>query len=339
MADRKADADTVVARRLPPTPKAAATGRPLLSSDVPQQFWPVEHAATGAGPITYHASLLGTGRSHFVQSMVGIDLWREVAALQPVDGEPSQSPWNHATMLAAKPTLRDEPAKGAAFAELPGSLGQKRTYATLKRELEEWLYQTQRFVQWTCAEIGESSRPEETEAAFRERVAPLVQAMRMQRAVEKRAADVARLEKEIEQAEDERSEHRWWFLSLLVNVASRLAEIVVTGLFGRRSRKQVMTAGLWNQAMRSRRLAGQAKKALRDKQSELEKLKSAEQSDLQQLAAPLPPAVVPVTKLEAPPRKSDVDVDEVLLVWMPWRTAADGRAAPAYTMPKASPSS
>ena len=37
----------------------------------------------------------------------------------------------------------------------------------------------------------------------------------------------------------------------------------------------------------------------------------------QRAAAPVRPADVPLEKLDVPPRKGDIDVDEVLLVWMP----------------------
>lgn len=317
----------------PASPASTAAGRPLLSGDVTQRFWPVDGDGAGEGAITYRPALLGLARLHFVQAAADLDTWRPYAALRPVEGDLSQSPWERAAVLAAAPTLADEPAASAAFGDLPGSLGQKKTYASLKRDLGDWLYQTQRYVRMTCDEIGESSRPDEDEAAFRRRAAPLLQAQRKAKAIEARKADAARLEKEIEQADADRSEHRWWFFSLLANVGARIAEIVVTGLFGRRSRKQVMTVGAWNQAMKSRRLALQAKKVVQEKTAALEKLAHDEQNELALLEAPLPPAVVPLTKLDVPPRKSDVDVDDVLLVWLPWRTASDGRTTPAYALP------
>jgi hypothetical protein len=106
----------------------------------------------------------------------------------------------------------------------------------------------------------------------------------------------------------------------------------VTGLFGRRSRKQIMTNTLWNQAMKSRRLAAQAKQAVQQHVAALEKLKAEEQTELARLAAPLPPAAVPITRVEIAPRKSDVDVDDVQLVWLPWHTNQDGTITPAYSL-------
>jgi hypothetical protein len=280
---------------------------------------------------------LGHGRLHYVQSADDLDVWQEYAALRPVEGDLPASPWESAQLMKYKPDLADESPSAATFAGLPGALAQKKTYQALKRDLEEWLYQTQRFLRWTCAELDQASRGDETEAEFRARMAPLIQAARKRRAIDRFAAERARLEKEIIDAQRDRSQHRWWFISLFFNSMARVAEIVITGLFGRTSRKQVMTATAWNQAMKSRRLAQEAKQRLKDSEAALEKLVQSEQAELAKAAAPVQPADVMLDKLEVPPRKSDVDVDEVLLVWLPWRVAADGDATPAYALPDARP--
>jgi hypothetical protein len=296
---------------------SAAASRPLLAGDITQRFVPFEAASPAEAQPTYRPALLGHGRIHYVQAASKLDVWHFVAALKPVDGELAPSPWTGAQMLGELPKLEAEPTAGAAFAPLPGTLGQRRTYITLMRELEDWLYQTRRFTQFKCEELNLASEGNETEAAFRKRAAPLLQAHRKRQAIEKRAAEIARLEKAIADAEADRSEHRWWFLSLLGNAAARFAEIFVTGLLGRRSRKQLVTSTLWNQAMKSRRLAAQAKKTMQESATALEKLKADEEAELSRLDVPMPPAVVPLTKIDVAPRKADVDVDEVLLVWIP----------------------
>jgi hypothetical protein len=335
------DAETVVfkpAAEPPPIPGAdadtvtykPATGRPLLSADVVQRFWP----AAGAGDVTYQPALLGRGQVHFVQLAQGLDLWRKVAVLKPVDGELPPSPWDGAKVMDAAPALSEQPLAGATFADVPGALGQPKTYKSLQRELDDWLYQTQRYQRITCDELGESARGDETEEAFRRRAAPLLQAARRQRAVAEFEARSDELDKEIEAAEAERAEHRWWLFSLAFNAVSRAAEIVITGLFGRRSRKQIVTQTLWKQAMRSRDLAAKAKKTLKDKTAARQLLQSQHEAELKLLDVPLPPSVVPIKNFDVASRKSDVDVDEVLLVWLPWRAGADGRPAPAYQLPE-----
>ncbi len=41
-------------------------------------------------------------------------------------------------------------------------------------------------------------------------------------------------------------------------------------------------------------------------------------------------AAAPLRAVQVSPRKSDIAVGEVALVWMPWRQGADGFPAPAF---------
>ncbi len=334
-AEPQVGSSEVGARATAPRAAMRTSGRPLLSGEVVQRFVTAEAADEGAtaGGLAYRPALLGVGRVHYVKAADDVDVWQDIVAVQAVDGDLAASPWDGATVLAKRPDLNDQPVADAAFAPLPGSLGQKRTYPSLKRELDDWLYRTQRFVRIACPELGIAADAGESEEEFRRRAAPLLQAQRKARAIAERKAAAELLEKDIAAAEERRAEHAGWWYKLLFNAASRLAEIVVTGLVGRRSRKQVVTATLWNQAMKSRRLAAEAKKVLKEKKAALAKLEAEETKALQQFDVPLPPAVVPITKTEVAPRKSDVDVDEVVLAWLPWHVTSDGQSSPAFRLP------
>jgi hypothetical protein len=66
-------------------------------------------------------------------------------------------------------------------------------------------------------------------------------------------------------------------------------------------------------------------------QAELDKLHAEEQAELDALEADLDADRLKLEKIEVPPRKSDIAVDEVLLVWAPWWIAEPtGATRPAY---------
>jgi hypothetical protein len=48
------------------------------------------------------------------------------------------------------------------------------------------------------------------------------------------------------------------------------------------------------------------------------------------LESELVPAALKLEKFELAPRKSDIAVDEVMLVWLPWWVDRSGNARPAY---------
>ncbi|HMO85659.1 MAG TPA: ATP-binding protein [Lacipirellulaceae bacterium] len=309
----------------------SAAARPLLASDVVQRFWPVD-AAADMGPVTYRPALLGHGVAYF-PGPDGKLQPRPVAALQPVGDELPQPAWHECQVIHAPVVahLERQPRDGAGFVPaLPAELGQKRIYQRLVRELEDWLYRNDPLVHWTCREIDARSETDETEADFRRRIAPAVQQTRLARTRERFESDRARLTAAIAKSEQGVAENRWWFLSLMMNVATRLAEITAMAWLGRRSRKQVMTNTLWNQAMRQRQRARAAKAELKKQRRELADLEPKETDELRRLEAPVDPASVELDQVVVAPRKSDVDVSDVLLAWLPWRTTTSGAAAPAY---------
>ena len=83
--------------------------------------------------------------------------------------------------------------------------------------------------------------------------------------------------------------------------------------------------------MRERSQQSRAEDQLASAQAELDKLPAAEQSELDALDADLHADRLKLEKVEVPPRKSDIAVDEVMLVWAPWWIVeASGAARPAY---------
>jgi hypothetical protein len=113
----------------------------------------------------------------------------------------------------------------------------------------------------------------------------------------------------------------------------RAIEWLTITLSGRRSRKQIFTTTSASATMSGRRQQSTAQEALDQEQAELDRLKQQQQEDLDQLARDLAPDRLQFQKAETPPRKADIDVDEVLLVWLPHRTDAKGVMQPAYTLP------
>jgi hypothetical protein len=82
--------------------------------------------------------------------------------------------------------------------------------------------------------------------------------------------------------------------------------------------------------MRERGQHTRAEEKLAKEQAALEEVRAQEQTELDQLEAELVPEALKLERLEIPPRKGDIAVDEVVLCWVPWWVSADGAARPAY---------
>jgi hypothetical protein len=239
-----------------------------------------------------------------------------VAALQPIHGRLPQPTWDGAQLFDERPTLVAEPKADAAYGDLPSELAVARNYRRWDDELKSHIYQCQRLHLLECEPLDVRSRAGESVEQFRTRLVPLA---------------VERLKNEVDEAEIAASEHRFWWFTLILQMMGRLAEIMVTSLFGRRSRKQIVTSTLWGEAMRNKKKHADAKKELREKRQQLKALEQSVAPAPDGLPAQGPPtAELPLTKIEIAPRKGDIEIQPIALVWLPWWIDAKGAARTAY---------
>ena len=317
-----------------PRPEAGATTRPAVTAEITQRYWPVdaESAPQDGEQLCYRPALLGVGRLHFVKAADEIDVWQEITAMQPVHGELPKPPWSSAMLFERKPLLVETPAADAAYGDLPGELAQAKNYRRWDNDLAAHLHQGQRLTIWRCLELDERSAPGESEEDFRLRAAESAKRQRDDRrdkVLQKYAMRTKRQEDQVARAEAKVAEQKSQFWVRILQTIGRIFESVMMLLAGRRSRKQISTTA--GAAMRERSQQSSAEARLATAQAELDKLHAAEHAELDQLDADLHADRLKLEKIEVPPRKSDIAVDEVLLVWVPWWVSDTGSAArPAY---------
>src|SRR5690606_5250638 len=73
--------------------------------------------------------------------------------------------------------------------------------------------------------------------------------------------------------------------------------------------------------------AGESLESVRQQRAELQRQFEA---DTAVLETSLDISSIGLRKAQVSPRKSDIAVGEIAVVWAPWRTGADGFPAPAY---------
>jgi len=168
MAEKKsaAPAPTVPAAASVPSGQSAA--RPALPPAVPQVFVP----ASLAGNVLYQPRLLGAATVRFSDAKLGVDESREVLLLAAVPSGVSGAEWGSAEALDLKlDALEKSPVEGAAFGDLPAPAAQAKSYPGWEKDFSQALASTQRLKVFRCAELKAASKPGESEAEFKARLA------------------------------------------------------------------------------------------------------------------------------------------------------------------------
>jgi hypothetical protein len=307
--------------------------RPILPVKVTERFAVAHRQLLEGDQLEYRPALLGKGKVHFVSKSDGVDVWQDATLLQEIRDALPNDVWNDAGHFEQEIEIGEQPKSEAQFHRLPSELARETSYTEFARELRTHLYREQSLNLWNYSMLGETSQPNETEQAFRARLKPMLEARlreerrKLEQSYEKKLADV---EVRIAQAQSRVKTQRWQFFTRVGQAAWVIADTVISatgrGLPGRRrSLSPALTSAATEKGQQTN-----AQLALDKLVQEKTQLDDGYQAKLSALASEFSSSTVKLERIELKPQKSDIEVDGVILLWLPWRVDASGNARPMY---------
>ena len=313
---------------------AAGGARPLLPPGVREVFLAPRHAIPLDGVVHYRPAILGRGRVRFAKAAARIDVNREVFCLAPASDSLGESAWEQADQFVDPPEVEPAPRTGT-FASLPSALAGPKGYATLATALKSHLGRTSRLVLWAAHEVDAVSRPDESEADFRVRIAQKVREWRdaeIDRVRDRNAAKLASLTDRIDRArqkvERERAEAKNKSMQTYVSIGSA----VLGALLGRKAATSTnigRAATSMRTASRSARQQADvvhAEESLATLEERRQTLEDEIAAELERIRLESSPERLQLEEMEVPARKTDIAVDDVVLAWVPQEPAPVGIA-------------
>jgi hypothetical protein len=323
-------------------PPAATTiaedsgARPPVPAGVKEAFIPWRGAAAPGERLVYRPSLLGTAKLHFVDAKAEVDAWADASLLAPIiDGA---GLWDGAEDLGPKAELEAQPDAKGAFDVVPSAALQTKSYAAWSKDLGECLYRTKTLDLRRCAPFRLSAKNGESEGDFKVRVGQAareardaaIAALRQKYAAkleavagrEQRAADrVAREEGQVNQQ--------------TIQTAISVGATVLGALFGRKTwstatlgRASTAARGV-SRTLKEREDVGGATESLESVRARRAEIEAELQAEIQDVTAANDPERLAIETTSVRPRKSDVTVEGVSLVWVPYWVGGGGSARPA----------
>ncbi|MDX1382049.1 MAG: DUF87 domain-containing protein [Thermoanaerobaculia bacterium] len=319
-----------------PPPAGAETGdRTRPPADVPER-WLAPAAARGdEHRLVWRPVLFAVARLHFVRASLDLDAWldvRRVADVPEAGGEPE---WRQ---LASEAELvATEPLAAGEYAGLEAPALRSRSYAGWRRRLEDHLYRQERIALWRCERLDAVSVPGEEEGAFRGRLA-LRGREKRDLEVEKLRARYAKrlgtLEDRVRRAEEKVRAETAQVGQQKLDTVIQFGATLAGALFGRklasvsnvtRTRSSLRGIGRISKERDDVARAVRELETLRDRLAEMEQ---ELQAAIDGVERGLDPAALELESVAVPPRKSDVEVSEIGLAWVPWRVDSLGIAEP-----------
>lgn len=304
------------------TSPASGADKPVVAADIKELY--LDGSSTDA---TYLPRVLGLARLHFVDKAAGLDVWETRSLIAPLDDNGSDVNWPQADVGGdLQKQLSNDPPANARYAEAPAALLRAQNYRSWQKELVSHLYSNSTLPIFHCPAAGQSVAPGTSEGDFR---AKLSLALREKRDAEieqlrrKYAPKLATLQDQLRRA-DERVERE---RSDLSQHKMQTAISVGTSLLGALLGRKALSVGNAQRVGTAARSAGRLSKESGDIdraaesreviQQRLTEMQNELESEVSQLRSQLDPATVTVEQSSVKPRKTDIDVRTVALLWVP----------------------
>ncbi len=305
--------------------EADGAARPSVEPGIDEVFERV-YSDTSEPPV-YAPNLLGRARVHVIDRKTRVELVQEdIELFCPLSGAAADVDWSQAAQLPLTAReLSEKPADGATWQELPGEASRTKSYAAWSKDLADFLYRNHKLELFWSPTFKVRSEPGESEREFRVRLAEAAREQRDDQldalrarygkkvsALEERLRKArARVEKEKQQASNAK-------LQTAISIGSALLS-----MFGGRRRVSQTSLGKAGSAMKG---FGRSSEQSRDVDvaedavevivDQIEQLNSELEEEIAEVGARLDAQTVELEVVAHRPRRSDIDVRKISLLWM-----------------------
>lgn len=302
------------------------TSRPVVPPDVPQFFLPPSDDAEGQVPVIYEPFVFGSAEVRFLDLKLDIDYSKSISALVGFGESAAPVNWDEACVVAQTVSdLESDPGPDAAFRELPSVGSKAKNYGVWSKDFAIWLQRSQKLQLLHSPQTGLVSRPEETERDFRIRLRTVAREKRDEaadRLRRKYAPELKALEERVRRAEQAVAREKEQSKQQQLDTAVSLGATLIGAFFGRRGvsssvGRATTTARSMARVMRQSGDIGRAKETAEALQQQLNDLEAEFRAEVDALETTFDPQTESLDTITLRPKKADVTVDTVALVWRP----------------------
>jgi hypothetical protein len=305
----------------PGAPSNTAAGtRPVVQHGVTERFL----AGTGgAAPTRYQACIGARVRARYVHAKAGLDEWQTTYYLAPMEDDGPD--WSQAEVIPDPgPQFIAGPTAGASFADAPAAALSAREHKRWTGALEDHVYRNVALELLSCPSLKLTATPGMTEGEFRARVALALREKRdaaVETLRQKYASRLATLEdrerRAAQKVERERAQASNQTLSSALSVGGSLLGALFGG--GRRgAASKVSTAARSvGRASKERTDVAHAEADARALREQVEALNAELEAEVARLESEFDPQAIRLESVPVKPRKADIAVEDLALVWRP----------------------
>jgi hypothetical protein len=328
-----------------PVPAAAAVPGPAaeppaLASEIPQFYLPLRGATPASPTLVYRPGVLAAATVNFVSKGSGASTSTKIQRVVVAPETTLALDWDSATALDSPvEDLDRQPYPGATFTALPAAMAKLTSYRSWATDFSSWAFRTQSVEVFKSPGFKLASNPGETEGEFRARLQLAAREKRddlKEQLRRKYAAKTATMQQQALRAQHAVEREAEQAKARKMQTAISFGSTLLGAFTGRR----LLSAGTLGRATTAMRDVGRsvdesgdvarAKETLATVKQRQADLDAEFQTEVDALEAQIDPMSETLDKVLVRPRKSDITVDSLGLVWMPYWQDATGLLVSAW---------
>lgn len=302
---------------------------PILPPHIEPRFLPVQNKIPENSNLLYQLMVWGKGTIYYLDAKKGISTEQPVDLLCSLTEENPKPDWETAQEVSFEIDdlfLEPDPEL-AVYHDPPAYLNDKNIVKQWQKYLINWLYRNQQLELLKSPSLGIISQPDEDEREFRIRLQTAAHEKRdemVEKLTEKYQKKINSLENKIFKAEQKLDKEKEQQKHQQLQTSISLGATVLSALVGR----NVVSRSTLGRATTSARGAGRvlkeqqdvklAEENLKRLQQELEQLNKQMAEDIKQIKESINPAEEQLENFELKPKKKNISIDHLMLVWIPF---------------------
>jgi hypothetical protein len=257
-----------------------------------------------------------------VDAKAGLDTWQTTYYVAPVDDNGPD--WSQAKVTTEPgPDFARDPTPGATFAEPPAALLSTRSHRSWSKALEDHVYRTAALDLLACPSLKMTAAPGTPEGEFRGQLALALREKRddaVEALRKKYGSKLATLEDRARRAEQKVEREQAQASSQTLSSALSVGGSLLGALFGggrrRASASKVTTAARSvGRASKERSDVAHAEADARAVREQIEALNAELEAEVARIESESDASTIELDKVSVKPRKADITVEDVALVW------------------------
>lgn len=318
------------------------TMRPIVPSGVVERFWVASRTPAVSARLVYRPGVLATVACRYVHAPSKLDEYHEKSLLFCYAGQIPEQLWREASELEPYGLeLANQPEEIYEFDQPPGTFLNEKSYRQWRKDLSDELYRNRPMALFQCKELKKTSKPGQDEIDARVSWSIEIRELRDQelsklqqkysRLLQSLDNKIQAARQRLDREQAQYDKHKW-------NTILDVGSTVLGRLLGNKvTASRTTTAGRGAvRTIEQRTSVSTANESLEHLMGQRAELEFECQNELDAIKSRYSPEGLTLVPLELRCRKTDIKIDLLCLLWIPWQISANGVASPLVSLPNPS---